>query len=155
MLHKWRLPCVKGAPAKRVRDCSKTMLHLWKTIPQSPTAPAPFTQGSLFNFVPLFTNLRELCYGSCLVESYVAEVEGNVYRDLDKVQNVEEKAEIEDKSGAAERGELHAFADDAESVADEQEDFKEKAFALCRARDQRFANGDRPGQTETKNRQRF
>ena len=37
-----RLPCVRGAPLKAVRGCLCP-----QTIPQSPSVPAPFAQGSL------------------------------------------------------------------------------------------------------------
>ena len=37
-----RLPCVRGAPLKAVKGCLFS-----QTIPQSPSVPAPFTQGSL------------------------------------------------------------------------------------------------------------
>ena len=54
-----RLPCVRGAPLKAVKGCLFS-----QTIPQSPSVPAPFTQGSLIRrhkYQPqLFTEGKKL-----------------------------------------------------------------------------------------------
>ena len=74
-----------------------------------------------------------------LVEFAVSEVESNVYRDLDKVQNVEEEAEEKDESRAAACS-LDDLSRDSESIADEEKDLKEETLALGCAGNDRFAN---------------
>ena len=90
-----------------------------------------------------------LCFESLAlaVELDVAEIERDVDRDLDEVQNIEEEAEVEDESGAA-VADLNYLARDSARVADEQENLKEEALALRGLGNERLADRDRPRETE-------
>ena len=92
--------------------------------------------------------LRLFAFFSQFVELGISEIQSDVYRDFDEVEDIEEEAEVEDEAGGAHRGDLDYFAGDTEGVAYEEEDFEEEAFAFGGAGDPGFADGDRPGETE-------
>ena len=66
----------------------------------------------------------------------------------------EKEAEVEQKSAAA-AGHLDNLADDTAGISDEQKDLEKQALPLCGAGNNGFADGDRPGQAEAENSQRF
>ena len=88
------------------------------------------------------------------IQLLVAEIERHVNRDFDEIQHVVEEAQVEQES-AAPAGDLNYLSDDAAGIADEQEDLKEQALALGGAGNDGFADGNRPGQTETEDGQCF
>ena len=88
------------------------------------------------------------------IQLLVAEIERHVNRDFDEIQHVEEEAQVEQES-AAPAGDLNDLSDDAAGIADEQENLKEQALALGGAGNDGFADGNRPGQTETEDGQCF
>ena len=64
-----------------------------------------------------------------LVEAGISEIECNVDRDLDEVENIEEEAEEKDESRAA-SGSLDDLSDYAEHISDEKKHLKEEALSL-------------------------
>ena len=92
---------------------------------------------------------------ACFIELYVADIERNVHGYFDKVEYIKEEAEVEDKSRASEGGYLYYLAHDAERIAEQKKKLEEKAFALRRFWNERFAYRDRPGKTEAKNCERL
>ena len=68
---------------------------------------------------------------SQLIQFGVAEIQTHIHRNFDKIQHVEEKAQIENKAAAAHSQHLNAFADNTKCVANQQKHLKEKTFAFC------------------------
>lgn len=73
------------------------------------------------------------------VELDIAEVERDVDRNLDEVENVEEEAQVEYESRAAAAG-LDYLAGDTAGITDQQENLEEEALALRGAGDKRLAD---------------
>ena len=91
---------------------------------------------------------------SSFVKLFVSEIQRNINGNFHKVKNIEKEAEVEQKSAAA-AGHLDNLADDTAGISDEQKDLEKQALPLCGAGNNGFADGDRPGQAEAENSQRF
>ena len=84
-------------------------------------------------------------FGFCeLVELDVSEIQCYVNRNFDKVQRVEEEAQIEDEARAIHCDDLYNLSRDTERVAYQQEYLEKQALSLCRARYVGLADRNRP-----------
>ena len=73
------------------------------------------------------------------VEFLVPEIEPDVDRDLNEVQNIEEECQVEQKSGfSAYR--LKNLPRNTAGITDKQEYFKEKTLSLRRSRNDGFSD---------------
>ena len=69
------------------------------------------------------------------IELLISEIERNIYRDFYEIEHIEEETEIEEEAGGSAYC-LYNLSRDAACIAYEQENLKEKALALCRARNE-------------------
>ncbi len=84
------------------------------------------------------------------VKMLISEIKGDIYGYLNEIKNVEEKAEIEQKSVLSETGELNKFSCNSKGIADYEEYLEKEALALCGTAYIGFTYGYGPGKTEAK-----
>ena len=94
---------------------------------------------NLFSLTLIILPQRTCFFLSKTVELDIAEVERDVDRNLDEVENVEEEAQVEYESRAAAAG-LDYLAGDTAGITDQKENLEEEALAFRGAGDKRLAD---------------
>ena len=76
------------------------------------------------------------CLCGCGIVFAVAEIQAHINGYFNKVQDIKEKAQEENGSGAAQRCDLYDLPADTEGVPNQQEHLEEETFAFGSSGDQ-------------------